>query len=81
MSKYPEHEKLKKREKDALLVGDFYDFLNEQEWEIAKYDDKSERLFPIRLRPEEIIGLFLGVDPRKLEAEKRAMLEEIRQKG
>lgn len=78
MSKYPEHEKLKKREKDALLIGSFYDFLQEQEWEIAEYDDESERLFTVRQRPEEIIGLFLGVDPKKLEAEKRAMLEEIR---
>lgn len=78
MSKYPEHEKLKKREHDALLIGGFIDFLAEQEWEIAEFNDEAERLWPIRKRPEEIIGLFLGIDPEKLETEKQTMLKKIR---
>ncbi len=30
-------------------------------------------------RPDALIGGYLGIDPVKLESEKRAMLEEIRQ--
>lgn len=78
MPDYPEHEKLKARQRDVGLLSSFIDFLAEQQWEIAEYDDVSERLFTIRLRPEEIIGMFLGVDPKKLEQEKQAMLKEIR---
>lgn len=79
--KYPEHEKLKARESDSRLLSAFYDFMvHEQCWLIAEYeDDGGDRLYPIRLRPDEIIGLFLGIDPKKLEAEKRTMLDEIRQ--
>lgn len=76
--KYPEHEKLKKRERDALLIGNFYDFIQEQGWELAEWSNEAERLIKVYKRPEEIIGLFLGIDPKKLEAEKRAMLDEIR---
>lgn len=75
---FPEHEKLRARQYDASLLSGFIDFVSEQGWEIAEWDDKSERLFNIRQRPEEIIGLFLGVDPKKLEQEKREMLKQIR---
>lgn len=75
---FPEHEKLRARQYDASLLSSFIDFVSEQGWEIAEWNDKSERLFNIRQRPEEIIGLFLGVDPKKLEQEKREMLKQIR---
>jgi hypothetical protein len=78
MSNYPEHEKLRARQTEASTLSSFIDFLAEQQWEIAEYDDVSERLFTIRLRPEEIIGMFLEIDPKKLEKEKQAMLAEIR---
>ena len=77
-AKYPEHEKLKAAQGQVTTLSDFYDFIGEQGWEIAKFDDDSERLWPIRKRPDEIIGMFLEIDPVKLEQEKRAMLEEIR---
>lgn len=61
------------------MLSEFYDFIvHDQGWDIAEYLDDDDRLHPIRLRPAEIIGLFLGIDPKKLEAEKVAMLEEIR---
>lgn len=79
MSKYPEHDKLKKYKRDAATLSGFIDFISEQGWELAEWSDKTERLLSIRQRPDEIIGLFLGIDPKKLEAEKQAMLTEIRQ--
>lgn len=76
--KYPEHDKLKARQSEVSTLSEFIDFLAEQGWEIAAFDDRSERLFPVQIRPAEIIGMFLKVDPKKLEVEKRAMLKEIR---
>lgn len=76
---YPEHEKLKARQRDVGLLSEFIDFVAEQGWELAEFNDKDERLWPVRKRPEEIIGLFLEIDPKKLEHEKRAMLAEIRE--
>lgn len=78
LPEYPEHEKLKARQRDVGLLSEFYDFIGEQGWEIAEWNRDSERLLTVRQRPGEIIGMFLGVDPKKLEAEKRAMLEKIR---
>jgi hypothetical protein len=77
MAKYPEHEKLKARQADALLLSGFIDFLNERGWNIAEYTEDSDRLWAIRERPEEIIGLFLEIDPKKLSKEKDAMYAEL----
>ena len=77
-SKYPEHGKLKACQAEASTLSGFIDFLSEQGWEIAEWSDDIERLCALRKRPDEIIGMFLGIDPKKLEQEKRAMLAEIR---
>jgi hypothetical protein len=77
MVKYPEHEKLKTHQAEASILGRFIDFIGEQGWELAEFH-KDEQLWPICKRPDEIIGLFLDIDPKKLEAEKRAMLDEVR---
>lgn len=63
---------------EAATLSSFIDFIAEQGWELARFNDRDERLFPIHKRPDEIIGLFLEIDPVKLEQEKRVMLAEIR---
>lgn len=71
-ARYPEHEKLKARQRDVGLLSEFYDFIvHDQCWTIAEYPEGWDHLNPISLRPDEIIGLFLGVDPKKLEKEKQ----------
>lgn len=77
---YPEHEKLKAHESEARTLSGFIDFIAEQGWELCKWDDNqyAPRPWPITERPEQIIGMFLEIDPKKLEAEKVAMLEEVR---
>lgn len=76
--RYPEHEKLKARQRDVGLLSEFIDFIAEQGWELAQFSDKDERLWSIHKRPDEVIGLFLEIDPKKLEQEKQVMLTEIR---
>lgn len=76
-SKYPLHEKLKAHEREALTLSGFLDFLSAQGWEIGEYPAKSDYLFPIRQRPDEIIGAYLEIDPKALSAEKDAMYAEL----
>lgn len=78
MAKYPEHEKLKAKSAEASTLSGFIDFVAEQGWELATFDDEGQSLFPVRLRPDEIIGMFLEINPTKIEKEKQAMLDEIR---
>lgn len=78
---HPLHEKLRRNEGQAITLGSFIDFISEQGWELCEYDNHARRYFPVRKRPEEIIGMFLEIDPKELEREKQAMLNEIRQKG
>lgn len=77
MAKYPEHEKLRAAQATALILSGFIDFIGERGWYLTEYAEESERLFMIRERPDEIIGLYLGIDPKKLSAEKDAMYQEI----
>lgn len=65
MSIYPEHEKLRARQYDASFLSGFIDFIAEQGWELAEFDDTTERLLTVRKQPDEIIGMFLGIDPKK----------------
>jgi hypothetical protein len=79
LPEYPEHEKLKAKQKEVAVLSDFYDFITQEKgWAIAQWIDTANRYWPVQSRPDEIIGMFLGIDPKKLETEKRAMLEEIR---
>lgn len=79
LPEYPEHEKLKAKQKEVSVLSEFYDFITQEKgWAIAEFRDDVNRYWPIQLRPDDIIGMFLEVDPKALEAEKRAMLDEIR---
>lgn len=87
-SEYPEHEKLKAREREALTLSGFLDMLGERHFVLARYhehDDRcdecdlsEERLYDFRVpTKEQLIGLFLDIDPEKLSAEKDAMYQEL----
>lgn len=84
MSKYPEHEKLKAKERESYVLSGFIDFIGEQGWHLSEYSTDrgyGEHLRSIHKRPDEIIGLYLGIDPKKLDAEKNAMLAEVRKRN
>lgn len=77
MKTYPEHEKLKAHQSEALTLSGFLDFLSGRGWEIAEFNEDYESLHAIRKRPDEIIGLYLGIDPKKLSKEKDSMVKEL----
>lgn len=80
MSKYPLHDLLHERIEEARTIGNFLDWLDEQDicLCVPSYDDEDGGYCFDYMSKEARIGAFLGIDPAKLEKEKRQMLDELR---
>lgn len=74
--KYPECEKLAREDKRRTPVLHFLEWCQEQGIELAKMDGRGH-LDPVMERDEEIVLRWLEIDPKKLEGERRAMLEAL----
>jgi hypothetical protein len=79
--RYPEHEKLKALGSERTTVQSFIDWLYDmQGCEIAFWEKNriEDRLCPIRQSREDLMASFFKINLKKLDAEKRAMLDELR---
>lgn len=74
---YPEHTKLRPLRRSSQDCADFYDWLHEQGYAICKRD--GERWWPTQVSKEKLLAAYFDIDLKRLDAEKEAMLEEIRQ--
>lgn len=79
MSDYPEHEKLGKITDKSQICGEFLDWLrNERGIVLADWSQQSDILYPVHISTMNLLAEFFGIDPVKIENEKRAMLDETR---
>lgn len=80
MSDYPEHDKVKALDGKNNVVGDFIEWLRDNDYVIAQYggEEGYERLWPVHRSTEDLISEHFEIDRNALEREKRAMLESIR---
>lgn len=78
MTNYPEHEKLRGLGGSNQVVGDFIEWLGEQEIELAKWNRSGTYCMPINKSRDSLIAEFFDIDRNKLESEKEAMLAAIR---
>jgi hypothetical protein len=90
--KYPEHEKLHKVKDLSQSCGEFLDWLQnekfirlctlEDERTINEDEEDEEELpagfYQINQSNTSLLAEYFGIDPNKLEEEKRQMLDEIR---
>ena len=78
---YPEHEKVRAIQRESQAIGEFMDWLSEEkEMALYKWDEvAAAHLYHVRSSVGDLIAEFFGIDPMKLEAEKQAMLDEIRE--
>lgn len=77
MSAYPEHEKLAVVQERSQACGEFLDWLvNERRLVVAEYGEYG--LVAFCGGTQKLLAEFFEIDERRLEEEKRAMLEEIR---
>lgn len=73
---YPEHEKLKAVQPDSQKLGEFLEWLQAQGWVIAQWD--NEELGHIGYTTQQILAQYFEINLKKVEEEKRAMLEHQR---
>ena len=89
-SEYPEHEKMRAISEKSQVVGEFIDWLREDGHDICKFEKHTrhsdelgdwtpEGWYPQRRRIEQLLADFFEIDLDKIEDEKRAMLEQMRE--
>ena len=75
---YPECEKLAIYQIERMAIIHFLEWLAEEHGaEIAHYLDESDDLFPLGVSKDNLALTYLGIDPKKLEEERRAMLDAL----
>jgi hypothetical protein len=84
-SPYPEHERQRLVLDKSQAIGEFLEWLtSEQNYVIAEWGGGTEetgsehRLYPVHRRIESWLAQYFQIDPVKIEAEKRAMLDAMR---
>lgn len=76
---YPEHVKLAKVADESQVLGEFLDeFLPNRSIYLMEYSDDDGLPYPTFKSTSWFLYEFFGIDPKKLEQEKRALLEAHR---
>ena len=73
---FPEHEKLKAVQAETQFLGGFIEWLGSKNMCIAIWDDR-DRLHRSNKSVNYLLSMYKNIDPLKIDAEKRAMLEEL----
>lgn len=81
MSKYPESKKWAKCEEKHRAVMEFLDWLDSEWVFICCGSDEGGNFSETFRSNYELAQTFLGIDPKKLEAERREMLRELNEDG
>lgn len=79
MSYYPEYDKLAKISDQTQAIGEFMDWLADDGVFLARHEENSKYAWPIHRPITDLLAEWAGIDQNKIEAEKRQMLEAIRQ--
>lgn len=75
---YPEHIRQEKVLPQSQAVGEFLEWLEEHGYEIGEWSG-SERLERVNRPIQSWLAQYFQIDPAKIEAEKRAMIEALRE--
>ncbi len=92
MSEYPEHEKLVAVKDKSQAIGEFMDWLQNTKGAVLRrwvqytesadgfmFSEPRDALAPFRGSIEDLLAEFFGIDPKRIEVEKRAMLAACRE--
>lgn len=78
--RYPQHEKLIGVVDESQAVGEFLTWLSEVKGVLlGKWDQEGHKLTPHNVSVTELLGEYYGIDLKKLDEEKAAMLEVLRE--
>ena len=79
-SRYPELAKAAHVAEETQIIGDFMDWLESQKCIVLaepSHDYGSDQLMPTWKSADQLLAEYFGVDLKKLEEEKVAILKEI----
>jgi len=79
----PECEMLARASDKSQVIGEFMDWLlNEQEYVLAQWGtvEMEDGLIPCHPDIQQLLARFFGIDLGKVEQERRALLDAIREK-
>lgn len=71
----PELDKMQAVQDESQAIGSFLDYGG---YTLCEFDDVSERYVPVRKSIEEILAEYFEIDLKKVDDERRAILEGIR---
>ena len=77
-TKYPEHEKLREVKDTSQAIGEFLEWLQSEGMGVAEYDAYANLAW-VRHSTTGLLARYFGIDQKKLEQEKCAMLDEQRE--
>ena len=78
--KYPEHTKLRTRRSDANILSDFLDYLEKSGrvlCDMVNDEGDGSSYYRSTVSKADLIGPFLGVNPRALKSEKEALYQDV----
>lgn len=76
---FPEHKKLRAIKDRSQVIGEFLEWLQgEKGFALATWCSHGEFLDPARFNVNQLLAEFFEIDQEKLEAEKLAMLDQMR---
>jgi hypothetical protein len=76
--KYPEHEKLARLQDEIAGAQALWDFIESEGVLLCRHEAGRHHPAVVRRSPASFIAGAFGIDERALEAEKRAMVEALR---
>jgi hypothetical protein len=80
VAEYPEHEKLKLVKDRSQAIGEFLDWLSDvKDWHLGYHVSRIDALLPASYNIQRLLAEYFEIDLDKLEAEKLAIIEEMRQ--
>lgn len=77
--KYPEHEKMKSVKTQSQAIGEFVEWLEGEGIFLARYREGRDYMDTVPERIESLLARHFEIDLKKIDAEKDAMLDEMRE--
>jgi seryl-tRNA synthetase len=66
------------RQQGSQVIGEFIEWLNEQNATICYYDEHEEAYEPVGEPVNEMLARFFNIDLNEVEAERQRLLDDIR---
>ena len=79
-----ELEKMATAAEKSATLSEFLDWLRSNQYVLAKYNERPQQLgdddlLPVRIGNEQLLADFFGIDLKKVEEERSALLQQLKE--